>query len=74
MLEERIALAKKGDPKDLDLLVHDPHPWVRMAVMAQGREQDLKILQKDAINYVRRAANKKLLVQEHEKEAQPKKK
>lgn len=73
-LEERIALAKKGDPKDLDLLVHDPHPWVRMAVLEQGREQDLKILQKDTTNYVRRAADKKLLMQEHEKETQPKKK
>lgn len=67
-LEERIALAKKGDPKDLDLLVHDPHPWVRMAVLEQGREQDLKILQKDATNYVRQAADKKLLMQEHDKE------
>lgn len=73
-LEERIALAKKGDPKDLDLLVHDPHPWVRMAVLEQGREQDLKILQKDTTNYVRRAADKKLLMQEHDKETQPKKK
>lgn len=67
-LEERIALAKKGDPKDLDLLVYDPHPWVRMAVLEQGREQDLKILQKDATNYVRQAADKKLLMQEHDKE------
>lgn len=73
-LEERIALAKKGDPKDLDLLVHDPHPWVRMAVLEQGREQDLKILQKDTTNYVRRAADKKLLMQEHDEETPPKKK
>lgn len=59
-LDERIKLAEEGKDQDLDVLVNDNHPWVRMAVLKHGRSQDLAVLVHDKVNYVRKAANKKI--------------
>lgn len=44
-IDERIELAKKGLPKDLDILVNDKNEDVRKEVAKHKRPQDIKILQ-----------------------------
>lgn len=55
-IEQRISLAKKADPKDLDQLISDPSQYVRAAVAEIGTKDQKEKLLSDESEYVKTVA------------------
>lgn len=57
----RVAVAHRGFDEDLDVLVHDPSPKVRHAVLDNARPQDIEILKNDAVQAIRKRAQSAII-------------